>query len=138
MRLGRIGFDNVTGYLQAGLHSLDKRPELITSTERLSPATAAGRLSVDAPPQVVDVRSPHEYEEKHIAGSVNIPLSHLTERVNELPRDRPLLVHCAGGYRSSIAASVLQRAGFRQVSELAGGLAAWESAGLATTSSATH
>jgi rhodanese-related sulfurtransferase len=64
---------------------------------------------------------------------VNLPLNHLEERRGELPRDRSLLVHCAGGYRSSIAASVLQRSGLTQVSELAGGLAAWESAGLPTT-----
>jgi len=60
---------------------------------------------------------------------VNLPLNHLTERLPELPNDRPLLVHCAGGYRSSIAASLLQQHGYT-VSELAGGIAAWELAGL--------
>ena len=64
---------------------------------------------------------------------MNLPLSRLSQRVGELPRDRPLLVHCAGGYRSSIAASLLQQAGFAQVSELAGGIAAWEAAGLPLT-----
>ena len=59
-----------------------------------------------------------------------MPLSRLSQRAAELPRDRPLLVHCAGGYRSSIAASLLQQAGFADVSELAGGIAAWEAAGL--------
>lgn len=135
MRLGRIGFDNVAGYLRGGLHSLDGRPELIASTERLSPAVAADRLKSTPTTVVVDVRTPHEFEGKHIAGAVSLPLNHLAERAGELPRDRRLLVHCAGGYRSSIAASVLQRAGFTQVSELAGGLAAWEAAGLPLTSS---
>ena len=87
----------------------------------------------DVPPQIVDVRTPHEHESKFIGGSVNLPLSRLSQRVGELPRDRPLLVHCAGGYRSSIAASLLQQAGFAQVSELAGGIAAWEAAGLPLT-----
>ena len=59
-----------------------------------------------------------------------MPLNHLTERATELPTDRALLVHCAGGYRSSIAASLLQQRGFGGVSELAGGVAAWEAAGL--------
>jgi hydroxyacylglutathione hydrolase len=59
-----------------------------------------------------------------------LPLNHLAERAGELPRDRPLLIHCAGGYRSSIAASLLQGLGFARVSEMAGGLAAWEAAKL--------
>ena len=75
---------------------------------------------------MVDVRAPGERQQKRIAGSVGIPLNHLAERLSELPTDRPLIVHCAGGYRSSIAASLLQRHGFTQVSEIAGGLAAWE------------
>jgi glyoxylase-like metal-dependent hydrolase (beta-lactamase superfamily II)/rhodanese-related sulfurtransferase len=130
MRLGRIGFDRVIGYLQDGLHSVESRPELMTSFERLSPGVATERLDSDQPPQIVDVRTPREFDAKHIDGSLSVPLNHLAERLQELPRDRPLLVHCAGGYRSSIAVSLLQKAGFRRVSELAGGLASWEAAGL--------
>ncbi len=129
MRLGRIGFDRVIGYL-ADVHSLESRPELRTSTERLSPAVAAERLHAARTPLIVDVRTPSERQAKHIEGSVGLPLSRLAERKGELPADRPLLVHCAGGYRSSIAASLLQQAGFADVSELAGGIAAWEAAGL--------
>lgn len=132
MRLGRIGFNRVVGYL-ADVHSLESRPDLRLSTERLSPGVAADRLKSDVPPHIVDVRTSHEHEAKFIGGSVNLPLSRLSQRVGELPRDRPLLVHCAGGYRSSIAASLLQQAGFAQVSELAGGIAAWEAAGLPLT-----
>jgi rhodanese-related sulfurtransferase len=130
MRLGRIGFDNLVGYLEGGLHSLALRPELTASTERVSPALAAERLLDAESPQVVDVRSPAEYGAKHIEGSINVPLNHLAERAQELPEDRSLLVHCAGGYRSSIGASLLRQRGFKRVSELAGGLAAWEAAGL--------
>ena len=126
IRLGRIGFDNVAGYLRNGLQSLEARPELIVFTERLSSQFAAELLSSNEPPTVIDVRGPREREQKHIAGSVNIPLNHLSERVQEFPKDRPLLVYCAGGYRSSIAASLLQSHGFEHVSEIAGGLAAWE------------
>jgi len=130
MRLGRIGFDRVIGYLQDGLHSVASRPELTASIERLSPGVAAERLDSDLPPHIIDVRTPREYDAKHIDGSVSVPLNHLGERMQDLALDRPLLVHCAGGYRSSIAVSLLQKAGFRRVSELAGGLAAWEAAGL--------
>jgi hydroxyacylglutathione hydrolase len=133
MRLGRIGFDQVIGYLQDGLHSVESRPELIAQTERLSPALAAERLASSNPPRIVDVRTPREYETKHIDGSLSIPLNHLVERADQLPSDRPLLLHCAGGYRSSTAASLLQQLGFNRVSELAGGVAAWETAGLPLT-----
>ena len=130
LRLGRIGFDNVVGYLKDGLRSLESRPELTGSTDRLSPAVAAERLRSKEPPQLIDVRTPREYEAKHIDGSLGIPLNHLAERLSEPPADRPLIVYCAGGYRSSIAASLMRQQGFEGVSELAGGIAAWESAGL--------
>jgi hydroxyacylglutathione hydrolase len=76
------------------------------------------------------VRNPREREQKFIAGSVAMPLNHLLEKADTLPKNRPLLVHCAGGYRSSIAASLLQRAGFSSVGEIAGGIAGWEAAKL--------
>jgi rhodanese-related sulfurtransferase len=81
-------------------------------------------------PVLVDVRTPNERKQKRIPGSVGMPLNHLAERASELPADRPLLVYCAGGYRSSIAASLLQRHGFADVSEIAGGIAAWDAAKL--------
>jgi glyoxylase-like metal-dependent hydrolase (beta-lactamase superfamily II)/rhodanese-related sulfurtransferase len=129
MRLGRIGFDQVVGYLEDGLRSVESRPELMTSTERLSAQVAADRVASAPPgeaPIVIDVRAPAERQQKRIPGSVGMPLNHLSERLSELPADRPLLVHCAGGYRSSIAASLLQRHGFTKVSEIAGGIAAWD------------
>lgn len=128
-RLGRIGFDHIAGYLQGGLQSLASRPELTTSTERVSAPLAAERLATGAP-LAVDVRAPGERAEKHVDGSISIPLNHLVERLGDLPANRPLLVYCAGGYRSSIAASLLQKHGFSQVSEIAGGMTAWETAGL--------
>lgn len=130
IRLGRIGFDHVAGYLKDGLHNLESRPDLTASTERLSAPFAAEILSSSHPPLLIDVRTPHERDQKHIAGSLNIPLNHLTEKLEKLPKDRPLLVYCAGGYRSSIAASLLQSRGFPKVSEIAGGIAGWEAAKL--------
>ena len=133
IRLGRIGFDHIVGYLQDGLRSLEARPDLTAVTDRVSPALAAERLAA-GDPVVVDVRAPREREQKHVAGSVHIPLNQLADRMDELPRDRPILVYCAGGYRSSIAASLLQRRGFGHVGEIAGGLAAWEAAHLPVAS----
>lgn len=133
IRLGRIGFDHVAGYLQNGLQSLESRPDLIVFTERLSAPFAAELLSSSQPPVLIDVRTPREREQKHIDGSLGIPLNHLLERMQELPRNRAVLVHCAGGYRSSIAASLLQKEGFKQVGEIAGGMAAWEAAKLSVS-----
>jgi hydroxyacylglutathione hydrolase len=130
VRLGRIGFDHVAGYLKDGLHSLESRPELIAFTERVSAPFAAELLSSPQPPLAIDVRAPRERDRKYIAGSLGIPLNHLTENLEKLPKDRPLLVYCAGGYRSSIAASLLQRSGFDPVSEIAGGILGWEAAKL--------
>jgi rhodanese-related sulfurtransferase len=71
-----------------------------------------------------------EWVAKHIDGSVNVPLNHLQERIAEIPRDRRIAVHCAGGYRSSIAASILHQYGITNIIEMAGGLAAWDAAKL--------
>jgi hydroxyacylglutathione hydrolase len=128
VRLGRIGFDNVAGYLEGGLVSLASDPDLTQSTDRLSPARASEEI--DAGALAVDVRTPSERREGFIAGSVHIPLNHLVERLGELPPGRPLMVFCAGGYRSSIAASLLQQHGIKGVRELAGGITAWEQARL--------
>ncbi len=129
-RLGRIGFDHVVGYLKDGLLSLQSRPELTVKTERISAPFAAELLSSPEPPVAIDVRAPSERAQKSIAGSLGIPLNHLVEQAGKIPKGRPLLVYCAGGYRSSIAASLLQRKGFERVSELAGGIVSWESANL--------
>ena len=130
IRLGRIGFDNVAGYLHDGMRSLELRPDVTAKTERLSAALAAELLASGQPPLLVDVRAPRERQQKFIDDSVAMPLNQLPQRAEELPKNRELLVYCAGGYRSSIAASVLQQKGFDHVSEIAGGLAAWDAAKL--------
>lgn len=137
VRLGRIGFDHVVGYLRDGLRSLEERTDLTTSTERLSAPLAAERLATNDPPLAIDVRTPREREQRYVEGSVSMPLSRLIANLEELPRDRPILLYCAGGYRSSIAASLLKRHGLDRVSEMAGGIAAWEAAGLAVRKTAS-
>ena len=136
LRLGRIGFDHVKGYLQEGMEALASRHDLVWPTERLSALMVAEELADANPPLVLDIRNPREWATKHIDGSVNIPLNHLQERIGEIPRDRRIAVHCAGGYRSSIAASILHQYGITQLIEMAGGLAAWEAAQLPIVSQA--
>lgn len=136
VRLGRIGFDHVMGYLGGGMATLAERPDLVWPTERAGVLIAAEELETGDPPFILDVRNPGEWEEKHIRGSVNLPLNRLQERIDGVPRDRRIAVHCAGGYRSSIAVSILHQHGITNLIEIAGGLAAWEAAGLPVVSAA--
>ena len=124
-RLGRIAFDTVAGYLGGGMRALVDRPGLVARIERITAGSLAEQLAGDEPPLVIDVRAPGEWRERRIDVAVNIPLSRLPERLATLPRERAIVVHCASGYRSAIAASLLQREGCARVSDLVGGLAAW-------------
>jgi hydroxyacylglutathione hydrolase len=130
LRLGRIGFDHLKGYLKGGMEALARRPDLLRPTERITAPMLAEELAGADPPLVLDIRNPGEWATKHIYRSVNIPLNHLQDRISEIPRNRRIAVHCAGGYRSSIAVSILHRCGMTHLIEMVGGIAAWESAQL--------
>jgi rhodanese-related sulfurtransferase len=129
-RLGRIGFDNVAGYLRGGMLAFESRQDLVRRTERITAATLAEQLRSLEPPVLLDVRAPREHETKRINGSLLVPLSRLPEQMESVPRGQPLVVHCQSGYRSSIAASLLQQHGFGNLADLVGGISAWEASGL--------
>ena len=130
IRLGRIGFDHVAGYLKEGAAALVSRPDLVRAVQRITARTLAEQLSTNRPPVILDVRRPTERAEKYIEGSLGVRLNHLRERIGELPRDRELVVYCASGYRSSIAASILAQEGIERISNLVGGINAWEASQL--------
>ena len=130
MRLGRIGFDNVAGYLAGGMGALESRPALVRKTPRITAPALAEQAASLNPPVVIDVRSEKEWQSGHLAGSHNIPLPHLRAQLSEVPTDRPVVVHCAGGYRSAIACSLLNAAGRTNVSDLVGGVQAWSASKL--------
>jgi rhodanese-related sulfurtransferase len=130
MRLGRIGFDHVIGYLADGPQSLEARPDLVRRITRITATELATALGGMQPPLVLDVRGPGERAVKHIDGSLHIPLPRLASQLHTLPRDRTVVLQCAGGYRSAIAASILARHRMTEIADLVGGLAAWEAAGL--------
>jgi rhodanese-related sulfurtransferase len=132
VRLGRIGFDIVAGYLDGGMQALERRPDLVARVERVTAGALAEQLESAEPPLVVDVRTEREWREERIGESLNVPLTQLGQRLPELPSDQALVVHCASGYRSAIAASLLLREGFGKVADLVGGIAAWESSRLET------
>ncbi|MFZ0270758.1 MAG: MBL fold metallo-hydrolase [Acidobacteriaceae bacterium] len=130
LRLGRIGFDGVRGFLRDGMEALAGRPDLVAVTPRASAPEVAADLASTVPPLLIDVRAPREWETRHIEGSLNLPLTRLRDHIAEIPRDRAIALHCAGGYRSSIAASLLLQQGITNFVEVAGGLAAWDAAHL--------
>jgi DMSO/TMAO reductase YedYZ molybdopterin-dependent catalytic subunit/glyoxylase-like metal-dependent hydrolase (beta-lactamase superfamily II) len=125
-RLGRIGFDNVAGFIDGGMQALDARPELLARIERVTAVALDEQLAGADPPQVLDVRSEAEWRQARLAGSLNIPLGQLLARLDELAADRVVVVHCETGYRSSIAASLLVRAGRHGIADLVGGIGAWQ------------
>jgi rhodanese-related sulfurtransferase len=112
--------------------SLEERLDLLAGSERVLPNEAAPEVASTDPPVILDVRTTREWNASRIPGSVNIPLTQLEARMDEVPRDRRVLVYCAGGYRSSMAASLLQREGVEDVLDLSGGFVAWEGARLPT------
>jgi hydroxyacylglutathione hydrolase len=126
-RLGRIAFDTVAGYPDGGMQSLDAEPDLVDRIERITAGSLAERLRGPDPPMLIDVRAPGEWAERRIDAAVNLPLSRLPEWMATLKPDRSIVVHCASGYRSAIAASFLKREGYPDVADLVGGLPAWES-----------
>ncbi len=126
MRLGRIGFDHVAGYLEGGMHAMESRPDLMRHTSRVTAQVLAERLNGGDPPHVLDVRNESEWDNKRIVGAIHVPLNQLRQRLDEVPRNSNFVVHCAGGYRSMIAASLLEQNGFTNFSDLIGGYAAWD------------
>jgi rhodanese-related sulfurtransferase len=124
------------------MNALASRDDLVERTERVTAAAlaewlAGARAEMGAKPVVIDVRSEVEHAGGHVVGSLNIPLSHIDERLAEIPAGRPLVVHCEGGYRSAIAASLLQKLGRPDVHDLVGGFKAWSAAKLPTAAAPT-
>jgi len=129
LRLGRIGFDHVAGYLEGGFGSLSPSwmvPEVVREASRVTALELPDHLAQHPDRVLLDVRTPGEYEQGSIEGNVFIPLNQLRERVDELPTDRHVTVYCGGGYRSAIAMGILEANGCYELVDLIGGWAAWE------------
>ena len=123
-RLARIGFDRVIGHLDQPYRVMFKHRDDVQIASRLTaPAFGAARATMPDL-QIVDVRNPGELEAGMVPGAVPIPVGQLPNRIDELDPARPTVVYCAGGYRSSVAASVLRQRGFVDVSDILGGYGA--------------
>ncbi len=132
LRLARVGIERVAGYI--GIEEWKKQNLALEQVPQISVEDLQRLMQEQkADVQVVDVRREGEWEEGHIEGAVLKPLNQLVRMMDDLDSRRPLVVHCAGGYRSSAATSLLQRAGYRQVMNVVGGFAAWKAAGYPVT-----
>jgi glyoxylase-like metal-dependent hydrolase (beta-lactamase superfamily II)/3-mercaptopyruvate sulfurtransferase SseA len=127
MRLGRVGLENVTGYLAGGIEAWRAAGRPLATITQISVSDLRALKAKDDRLQIVDVRRPGEYAGGHVPGAVAAPLDRLD--VKGLDPSRPTAVICAGGYRSSAAASLLEQRGFKDVRNVLGGTAAWVKAG---------
>ncbi len=126
VRLARIGFDKVAGYLTRGEAYLIDHPDQVEIASRLTPHDLAEAMAAVPAATVVDVRGAGEREGGAVPGSIHVPLAELRRRLDEVPADQPVVLYCAGGWRSSVAASLLRLAGRPDVSDLLGGYNAWQ------------
>jgi rhodanese-related sulfurtransferase len=132
-RLARVGYDQVLGYLQGGFDAWvvsGKETDMITS---IPADTLADRLEARKV-AIIDVRKPGEFEAEHVDGAINIPLDYINDRMSGFPKGETIYLHCAGGYRSMVAASILKARGYDDVVDIAGGFGAIQKTGrIATT-----
>ena len=127
-RLARIGFDRVIGYLKEPYQVMFTHRDDVVVASRLTAKAFDERAGEIAGLQIVDVRNPGEAAAGMIPAAVNIPVGQLPDRIGELDPAKPTVVYCAGGYRSSVAASLLRQCGFADVSDVLGGYNAWDEA----------
>ena len=119
-RLSRVGFDNVRGTLKGGYSTWHTSPKEKDKVNRITAAEFAARVKT-AEDEIIDVRKQTEYEAEHVDGAVNRPLAFINEWIKDISPEKHFYLHCAGGYRSMIAASILQARGYRNFTEVAGG-----------------
>ncbi|HXS35295.1 MAG TPA: MBL fold metallo-hydrolase [Flavipsychrobacter sp.] len=123
IRLARVGIDNVQGYLEGGFDAWKNANESIDMIIDIEPEELAMDMPHDSRLEVIDVRKPGEFETAHVKGAANIPLDSLADPLNiaMIDSDNNLYIHCAGGYRSVIAASLLKRQGYHNLRNILGG-----------------
>ncbi len=122
-RLARVGYDHVLGYLEGGISAWIKSGREIDTIQSIS-ASAFAELASTTKPNVIDVRKPGEYSAEHLDGSVNIPLEYLNDHLAEIDQDSPAYIHCATGYRSMLACSILKARGWQHIFDIEGGFKA--------------
>jgi hydroxyacylglutathione hydrolase len=128
-RLARVGYDQVLGFLAGGFSAWEDSGKESDTILSVSAESLANRMA-EKELEIVDVRKPGEFAAEHIAGVRNIPLEYLNDHMAELPKNKTLFIHCAGGYRSMMAASILRARGYEKLVDVTGGFDAIKQTGL--------
>jgi glyoxylase-like metal-dependent hydrolase (beta-lactamase superfamily II)/rhodanese-related sulfurtransferase len=131
-RLARVGYDNTLGFLKGGFDSWKDVGLEFDTIISVSPEVLEAKIKENVP--VFDVRKPGEYNSEHITDVPSTPLDFINDHLAEFPKEENFYLHCAGGYRSMIAASILKARGFHNVIDVKGGFAAIKKTGIKTTS----
>jgi len=132
IRLSRVGYDHTIGYLKGGFAAWDKSGKETDTVHRISAQEFEKQVN-EQKPLVIDVRKKSEYDSEHLVDAINIPLNQINQHLSEIPKDKPFVLHCAGGYRSMIAASILQQRGWDLLADVDGGFAKIKETGLKVT-----
>lgn len=130
-RLSRVGFDHVLGILKGGIQSWIDAGYDVESIHSISPEQFSEELNSNS--LVVDSRKPGEYEAEHVENAINIPLDNVNTRFNEVPQEQDFYLHCAGGYRSVIMASILKSRGIHNMINVEKGMSGIRNTGVALT-----
>jgi hydroxyacylglutathione hydrolase len=128
-RLARVGYDNCIGYLQGGVQVWKEAGKELDTVTSISAEAFSNLLAADATLAAFDVRKKSEYDSEHVIGVENLPLDFLNENMAQINPDTTYYIHCAGGYRSMIAVSILKARGFDKLIDVAGGFAAIKALG---------
>ena len=121
IRLSRVGYDNTIGFLQGGFEAWKNENKEIDHVERISASELENKHKEN--PIIIDVRKQSEFDSEHVVNAINIPLNQINQRFSEIPSEQNFIVHCAGGYRSMIAASILKSRGYHNFVDVEGGMA---------------
>lgn len=122
IRLSRVGYDFCIGYLNGGIDTWKNAGKEIDQIDRIN--ASEFELRMQGQPIVIDIRNKNEFNAEHIEGALNIPLDYINEHLAEFPKEKPFIMHCAGGYRSMIAASILKSRGWNNFVDVEGGFKA--------------
>lgn len=127
-RLARVGYDQVLGFLEGGFAAWEAAGKEVDTITSVSASELADQMEKNKV-TVIDVRRPGEFEAEHVDGAINLPLDYISEHMAEFPKDETFYIHCAGGYRSMMAASILKARGYDNVIDVAGGFADMQKTG---------
>jgi rhodanese-related sulfurtransferase len=122
VRLSRIGYDHTIGYLNGGIDTWKNEGFELDTVNRISAKELEKTIDFDET-LIFDVRKKSEYLSEHLIGAVNVPLNEINNHLAEFPKDKKFILHCAGGYRSMIAASILKQRGWDNFVDVEGGFA---------------